>query len=89
MDKYRSGFKEMVLIFFLTLLHLKFSAALQCRCFPGEACWPTSADWTNLNSSVDGRLIATIPIGSPCHDPTYDAARCLAIQEKWFDPSEQ
>ena len=61
----------------------------QCRCFPGDPCWPSRADWAGLNSSVSGRLVATIPLGSPCHDPTYNAAECKILQTNWFEPSEQ
>ncbi|KAK7397791.1 hypothetical protein QQX98_012840 [Neonectria punicea] len=58
----------------------------KCRCLPGDACWPSVAAWNELNSTVDGRLIATVPIGSPCHDPTYDAAACAELQTDWKLP---
>ncbi|CRK42318.1 FAD-linked oxidoreductase ZEB1 like protein [Verticillium longisporum] len=54
-----------------------------CKCFPGDACWPSTAQWNALNTTVSGRLIATTPLGSPCHDPTYDAAKCADLQSKW------
>jgi hypothetical protein len=60
--------------------------ANQCRCFPGDSCWPSSEDWSQLNSSVDGRLVATIPIASPCHDPSYDAAICKTLKTDWVLP---
>ncbi|KAF2226022.1 FAD binding domain-containing protein [Elsinoe ampelina] len=55
-------------------------------CWPGQTCWPTSNDWSQFNATVGGRLIATVPIGSPCHDPTYDAAACDALKASWFNP---
>ncbi|KEY73156.1 hypothetical protein S7711_09595 [Stachybotrys chartarum IBT 7711] len=58
-----------------------------CRCLPGDACWPSTAKWDRFNSTVGGRLVASEPIGSPCHDPNYDAAACEALQAQWFDPS--
>ncbi|KKY37574.1 putative isoamyl alcohol [Diaporthe ampelina] len=45
-----------------------------CRCLPGDACWPATSSWDSLNTTVGGKLIATVPIGSVCHDPTYDEA---------------
>lgn len=57
-----------------------------CHCFPGDSCWPSIAKWNALNTTVGGRLIATVPIGTPCHDPTYDAAACAALKEAWELP---
>ncbi|KAI1860716.1 uncharacterized protein JN550_011317 [Neoarthrinium moseri] len=58
-----------------------------CYCMPGDTCWPSSTTWSQFNSTVGGRLIATVPIGSPCHDPNYDAAACAALQEEWTLPT--
>lgn len=60
-----------------------------CYCLPGDDCWPSDATWNSLNSTVNGRLVATVPIGSPCHDPTYDAAACSALQQEWTNPLTQ
>lgn len=57
-----------------------------CRCMPEDDCWPSQGAWENLNSTVAGRLIATVPIGSPCHDPTYDEAACALLREEWTNP---
>ncbi|EPS33218.1 hypothetical protein PDE_08180 [Penicillium oxalicum 114-2] len=57
-----------------------------CRCLPGDLCWPAAPAWSNLNTKLGGRLIKTVPIGSPCHDPTYDAAACQALQDNWTHP---
>ncbi|KAF2759924.1 FAD binding domain protein [Pseudovirgaria hyperparasitica] len=60
-----------------------------CRCFPGDACWPTSDKWHELNTTVNGRLISTVPLASPCHDSEfgpYDEDACQAIQEAWTLP---
>ncbi|KAI3547335.1 FAD binding domain-containing protein [Colletotrichum abscissum] len=58
----------------------------QCHCLPGDSCWPSVSAWNLLNATVGGRLVATKPIGSPCHDPTYDAAACAALQSSWTNP---
>ena len=64
-------------------------ASSSCRCLPGDSCWPSQQQWDNLNKTVGGRLIATIPLGSPCHDPAYNATQCSSLQEKWEDPRIQ
>ena len=76
----------------VSLLHLAATTAPstnRCRCVPGDACWPSPAEWAGLNSSVNGRLIATVPLGRPCHDPYYNAAECKALEANWEQPSEQ
>lgn len=60
-----------------------------CRFLPGDKDWPSSQEWRKLNDTVKGRLIATIPLGSPCHDPNYDAAKCSALQNIWDLPRVQ
>ncbi|KAF6831781.1 FAD binding domain-containing protein (isoamyl alcohol oxidase) [Colletotrichum plurivorum] len=57
-----------------------------CRCLPGDACWPSTDLWNALNTTVGGKLIATVPIGSVCHDPNYDEAACNALKESWTLP---
>ena len=64
-------------------------ASSSCRCLPGDSCWPSQQHWDNLNKTVGGRLIATTPLGSPCHDPAYNAAQCSSLQEQWEDPRIQ
>ncbi|KAI1074439.1 FAD binding domain protein [Whalleya microplaca] len=62
----------------------------RCRCFPGDTCWPSSTEWDSLNQTVGGKLIATVPIASPCHDSfpgvSFDADECARIQENWSRP---
>lgn len=60
-----------------------------CRCFPGEKCWPSPAEWTQFNESIDGRLIQTIPLGKPCHTPSYQAGVCDYLREQWTEPEIQ
>ncbi|KAK8061450.1 hypothetical protein PG994_007816 [Apiospora phragmitis] len=60
-------------------------AGASCKCFPGDACWPSEATWTRLNVTVGGRLVATVPLGSPCHDPTYDEQACAGLRDQWLD----
>ncbi|KAF4592335.1 putative isoamyl alcohol oxidase [Ophiocordyceps camponoti-floridani] len=46
---------------------------------------PSPSAWSALNKTVGGRLLATIPLGSPCHDPNYDEALCSTLRRKWRD----
>ncbi|EEQ31308.1 hypothetical protein McanMca71_004577 [Microsporum canis] len=62
----------------------------QCRCFPGEPCWPKDKHWDAFNSTIGGKLVATIPIGSPCHDSSFgpaDPSACAILKSKWADPA--
>jgi len=64
----------------------------ECKCFPGDACWPSSSTWSSLNETVNGKLIATVPLAAVCHDgsnthpdwPAYDEAACAALQARWY-----
>ncbi|KAI1136466.1 FAD-binding domain-containing protein [Hypoxylon sp. FL0543] len=56
----------------------------RCKYLPGDANWPPQGEWSALNDTVHGRLIATIPLGSPCHDPTYDEDLCASLREQWL-----
>lgn len=63
-----------------------------CKCFPGDDCWPTAEEWREFNSTIDGQLIATVPLASPCHDDewaSYDNATCIELQEAWLNPETQ
>ena len=60
-----------------------------CKCFPGDACWPSTHDWDSLNQTVSGRLVATVPLGQACHDPNYDPVRCQALRDGWQNPATQ
>ncbi|GKZ34192.1 hypothetical protein AbraIFM66950_004376 [Aspergillus brasiliensis] len=62
------------------------SSNSSCRCFPGDACWPSQSEWAQFNKTVDGRLIKTIPLGKPCHAPYYDASVCATLKEEWTEP---
>ncbi|EGC44961.1 FAD binding domain-containing protein [Histoplasma capsulatum var. duboisii H88] len=58
---------------------------LDCKCGPGDACWPSAREWQALNSTIDGKLIRAIPPASVCYksQPTYDAAACSSILAQW------
>ncbi|KAF9262229.1 FAD-binding domain-containing protein [Marasmius fiardii PR-910] len=54
-----------------------------CRTLPTDSSWPARNVWNAFNESIDGRLIRTVPIGSPCHDPNYDEAQCKVVRDNW------
>lgn len=56
----------------------------KCKYLPGDANWPSRDEWATLNDTVGGRLIATVPLGSPCHDPIYDEELCTSLKEQWL-----
>ncbi|KAI1270201.1 FAD-binding domain-containing protein [Xylariaceae sp. FL1019] len=63
----------------------------ECRSIPGDESWPTLSEWNALNKTVNGQLIATVPIAAPCHESfnnvsTYDAEQCAALRNSWFYP---
>ncbi|KAI4951192.1 Zinc finger E-box-binding homeobox 1 [Alternaria rosae] len=55
----------------------------QCKSFPGDKSWPSRAEWNSLNKTVGGRLVATVPLGAPCHVPTFDDATCESLKKDW------
>jgi len=67
-------------------------ALARCKCYPGEACWPSTADWGNLNRTVGGRLVKAAPPGAVCYDsfegvPTRDPAKCAEVASQWSNAS--
>lgn len=58
-----------------------------CRPIPGDPEWPSTKLWNSLNDTVDGRLIATIPLPSVCHTGApfnnYNEESCNALRLAW------
>ena len=54
-----------------------------CKCFPGDACWPSEQEWNAFNVTVGGNLIKTLPLGSPCHDTNYNETLCNELASQW------
>jgi hypothetical protein len=55
----------------------------QCKSFPEDKSWPSQAEWDSLNKTVGGRLVATVPLGAPCHGSTFDDATCESLKKDW------
>lgn len=56
-----------------------------CKCFPGAECWPSIEQFDALNDTVNGRLIATVPLAVDCHTPYFDNVTCSLLQSEWTD----
>ncbi|OQE42363.1 hypothetical protein PENCOP_c004G01683 [Penicillium coprophilum] len=66
------------------------AASFTCRCMPQDACWPVDYIWARFNETVDGKLIATVPIASVCHIDSftpYDQSQCAQLQSNWGFPA--
>jgi hypothetical protein len=61
----------------------------QCKTMPGDPGWPNAATWERFNASVDGHLIRTVPIASPCHGPDQDTEKCGVVKNLWHRPMFQ
>lgn len=70
-------------------VHTYLNNERSCRCFPADPCWPSDFTWQALNRSVHGRLVATLPLGAPCHDPIYNSDICKNFQNHWLEPVTQ
>lgn len=70
----------------LSLVARASSSNNSCRSIPGDTNWPTDAEWAQLNKSIDGQLIATVPLASICHTSPYndfDETACASLQADW------
>lgn len=57
---------------------------------PSDSCWPSTAEWNALNSSVSGQLIATQPLAIPCYPgPAHNQAQCALVDQQWTNASFQ
>ncbi|KAI0886568.1 FAD-binding domain-containing protein [Annulohypoxylon maeteangense] len=66
------------------------NASSHCKVLPGDDAWPKVSDWNSLNRTVNGRLIASVPVASVCHDQpfnNYNADTCTTLQNTWADPT--
>ncbi|KAF1994964.1 FAD binding domain-containing protein [Amniculicola lignicola CBS 123094] len=59
-----------------------------CKCYPGDPCWPGFTKWKWLNTTVGGNLKEVVPDAAVCYNtfegkPTYNAAACQYITENF------
>ena len=55
------------------------------KCTFGEACWPSEAMFTALNTTVDGHLITIFPPAAVCHNDRglFNADACAVAKANW------
>ncbi|KAF2839188.1 FAD binding domain-containing protein [Patellaria atrata CBS 101060] len=63
--------------------------AADCKCAPGDRCWPAVGQWKALDRAVGGRLEKVIPPPAVCFKsfegkPTYNAAACEKLKTDWL-----
>jgi hypothetical protein len=57
-----------------------------CKYIHGDAGWPKSDEWQQLNQTVGGQLIKTVPLGAVCHyEPygVYNKTACDELRQDW------
>jgi hypothetical protein len=56
-----------------------------CKAALGSATWPSIEEWSKLNLSISGALVAARPPAAACHpnQPSYNSATCTKIQNEW------
>jgi hypothetical protein len=64
-----------------------------CRYLPSDAGWPSSREWNALNRTVSGRLIATVPLGSVCHNKgqfaAFDEGKCSTLRTEIVEEGQK
>jgi len=68
-------------------------ASTDSYCVPGQACWPSAAQWAALNTTVGGRLISVQPpllscFPGPAYDPTQCASRVANFSNSYWRASQ-
>lgn len=55
------------------------------RCTVYDTCWPSDVAWAELNHTLSGHLVRSLPAAAPCHDPHYDEEACEEAKTNWYD----
>ena len=65
--------------------HSDILSLLTSAQLPSDDCWPSSDDWAQLNSTIDGRLLRPKPPASVCYpeESNFDAAACADVIKHW------
>ncbi|KAJ8120016.1 hypothetical protein O1611_g10474 [Lasiodiplodia mahajangana] len=57
-----------------------------CTHLPGDEGWPSLDDWAELNRTLSGQLIVTVPQASVCHTTPYNLyseSACQELAQEW------
>ena len=65
-----------------------------CKCYEGDACWPSAPSWTALNASVNGLLQKVVPPAAVCYNSFdgqsyYNAKECTTVTNSWANETFQ
>ncbi|KAI9837887.1 MAG: hypothetical protein M1837_002677 [Sclerophora amabilis] len=75
---------------FLTFASTSVSLATSaCKSVPDSPKWPTVAEWSGLNNSLNGALIKSTPPGAVCHleQPVFNNISCAEVSAQWTNSS--
>ncbi|KAI3327076.1 FAD-binding domain-containing protein [Xylariaceae sp. AK1471] len=75
--------RQQIFVIFATLFTLTQAYTSKCKHIPGDPNWPKPADWARLNKTVDGRLVATVPVATYCHGANYRQEQCQELMKTW------
>ena len=57
----------------------------ECKVFPGDAGWPSDAQWQKFNETLGGVLILGLPPARVCYPGYYNASQCAAVKANYFN----
>jgi hypothetical protein len=62
-----------------------YTKAPSFNCQPHQSCWPSKAEWQQLNHTLSGRLKSTVMLSSPCfeNEPNFNNATCSMIKQDY------
>lgn len=63
----------------------------RCKVIPGDIGWPSTGAWNQLNQTVGGRLISTVPQAAVCYPKGFagiqaNQASCADLAKNWDFP---
>jgi len=69
----------------LTVTHTE--AALQCKCLPGQSCFPSKEVLSAFETTLTHPLTHPRPLAAVCFvgDPSFNAAACSTVKNNWHD----
>ena len=76
----------------ITAVNPAGNGTASCKAIPGDPQWPSRDTWNQLNQTVGGRLIASVPEAAVCHPGGYGALQenevaCDALMPQWSLPA--
>lgn len=68
-------------------LFVGVTSAADCKVTPSDPEWPSESAWADLNTTISGSLIRTVPVASSCYsNSTFGSGvTCDEASENWGD----